>query len=109
MSTTAATVPTPSGRAIRAARKRRVRAIRHWIVAGAVTLFVTVWLLIAVVLVSGHDPVLSKSSSAAVSSQSVSSNSAGSSSSATGSSSGSSGSSGSSSQNSGGSISTRSS
>jgi cytoskeletal protein RodZ len=110
MSTTAATVPSPSGRASRAARKRRVSAIRHWIVAGAVTLFVTAWLLIAVVLVSGHDPVLSKSSSAAVSSQGVSSNSAGSSSSVTGSSSGSSGSSsGSSSQNSGGSISTRSS
>jgi cytoskeletal protein RodZ len=109
MSTTAASVPTPPGRAIRAARQRRVRAIRHWIVAGAVTLFVIVWLLIAVVLVSGHDPALSKSSSSAVSSQSVSSNSAGSSSSVTGSASGSSGSSGSSSQNSGGSISTRSS
>jgi cytoskeletal protein RodZ len=109
MSTTAASVPTPSGPVIRAARKRRVRAIRHWIVAGAVTLFVTVWLLIAVVLVSGRDPALSKTSSAAVSTQSGSSNSAGSSSSLTSSSSGSSGSSPSISQNSSGSISTRSS
>ena len=73
MGNATASLPHPSGPAIRAARKRRVRAIRHWVVAGAVTLFVAVWLLIAVVLVSGHDPALSKTSSAAASTGSVSS------------------------------------
>jgi hypothetical protein len=56
--------------AIRSARARRVRSIRRWALAGAATLFVTVWLLIAVVLVSGHDPALSKSSSSSASNQS---------------------------------------
>jgi cytoskeletal protein RodZ len=40
----------------------RVRTIRHRVVAGAVALFVAVWLLIAITLVSGHDPALAKRS-----------------------------------------------
>ena len=75
MSTATAASPYPPPGARRAARQRRVRAIRRWILAGAVTLFVAVWLLITVVLVSGHDPALSKSMGAAVSTPSVSSSS----------------------------------
>jgi hypothetical protein len=36
----------------------RVRTIRRRVVAGAVALFVTVWLLIAITLIYGHDPAL---------------------------------------------------
>jgi cytoskeletal protein RodZ len=50
--------------AMRAARLRRASMIRRRIVGGSVALFVAAWLLIAVVLVSGHDPALAKRSSA---------------------------------------------
>jgi hypothetical protein len=48
----------------------RVRTIRHRVVAGAVALFVALWLLIAITLINGHDPALasqaaSKTTSAA--------------------------------------------
>jgi hypothetical protein len=43
---------------IRQARTARIRLIRRRIAAGAVTLFIAVWALIAVVLVTGHDPAL---------------------------------------------------
>jgi len=52
------------GQAMRTARLRRASMIRRRIVSGAVALFVAAWLLIAVVLVSGHDPALAKRSSA---------------------------------------------
>jgi hypothetical protein len=39
-------------------RRQRARRLRRSVIAGAVTLFVTAWLLIAVVLASGHDPAL---------------------------------------------------
>ena len=52
------------GQAMRGARLRRASMIRRRIVSGAVALFVAAWLLIAVVLVSGHDPALAKRSSA---------------------------------------------
>jgi cytoskeletal protein RodZ len=52
------------GRAMRDARLARARMIRRRIVGGAVALFVAAWLLITVVLVSGHDPALAKQSSA---------------------------------------------
>ena len=52
------------GQAMRSARLRRASMIRRRIVGGAVALFVAAWLLIAVVLVSGHDPALAKRSSA---------------------------------------------
>ena len=38
--------------------------IRRRIIAGSVALFVAAWLLITIVLVSGHDPALAKQSSA---------------------------------------------
>ena len=52
------------GQAIRAARLSRTRMIRRRIISGAVALFVASWLLITIVLVSGHDPALAKRSSA---------------------------------------------
>lgn len=52
------------GQAIRAARLSRTRMIRRRIMSGAVALFVASWLLITIVLVSGHDPALAKQSSA---------------------------------------------
>jgi cytoskeletal protein RodZ len=60
-------LPTPQGepqtRSARAlatsrARRRRARSIRRAIIGGALSLFVAAWLLIAIVLVSGHDPAL---------------------------------------------------
>ena len=52
------------GQAMRAARLARARMIRRRIIGGAVALFVASWLLITIVLVSGHDPALAKRSSA---------------------------------------------
>jgi hypothetical protein len=48
------------GSEIRAARAQRVRTIRRTVLAGAVALFLATWMLIAVVLVSGHDPALAR-------------------------------------------------
>lgn len=63
--------PRERGAAIRSARAARVRAIRRRVVGGGVALFVAVWLLIAVVLVSGHDPALAARKTARVSSPST--------------------------------------
>ena len=52
------------GAAMRTARLRRASMIRRRIIGGAVALFVASWLLITIVLVSGHDPALAKRSSA---------------------------------------------
>lgn len=66
--------------AIRDARRARVRSIRHRVVAGVVALFIATWLLIAVVLVTGHDPALArqtaKSTTTATTSSNVSSSAA---------------------------------
>jgi uncharacterized membrane protein YgcG len=43
---------------IRQARLARVRMIRRRVVAGTVALFVATWLLITLMLVTGHDPAL---------------------------------------------------
>jgi hypothetical protein len=53
------------GQALRDTRLARAKSIRRRIIAGAVALFVASWLLITLVLVSGHDPALAKRSSAA--------------------------------------------
>jgi hypothetical protein len=65
--------------AIRQARHARVRMIRRRVIAGVVALFIATWLLITVMLVTGHDPALARQTakSAATSSQ-VSSSSSGS-------------------------------
>jgi cytoskeletal protein RodZ len=96
------------GRAMRDARLARARMLRRRIIAGSVALFVAAWLLITVVLVSGHDPALAKQSAAstvASSSPSTSSSSGSDSTSGTSSSSDSSSSSSSSGKSSGGTVS----
>jgi type IV secretory pathway TrbL component len=45
---------------MREARRARVRMIRARVVGGSVALFLLVWSLIAVVLVTGHDPALAR-------------------------------------------------
>jgi hypothetical protein len=60
MARTTAPDPRAPGASIRSARQARVRMIRRRVVGGAVALFVAVWLLLAVTLISGHDPALAK-------------------------------------------------
>ncbi len=48
--------------AIRQARHARVRMIRKRVIAGVVALFIATWLLITVMLVTGHDPALARQS-----------------------------------------------
>lgn len=43
---------------VRQARRARTRTIRRRVATGAVALFLATWALIAVELVSGHDPAL---------------------------------------------------
>jgi cytoskeletal protein RodZ len=44
--------------ALREERARRARKIRRRVISSAVALFVAAWLMITIVLVSGHDPAL---------------------------------------------------
>jgi len=53
------------GTKIRAARRARVRMIRARVVGGSVALFLAVWSLIAVVLITGHDPALARKTAVA--------------------------------------------
>ena len=53
------------GQALRTARTARARKIRRRVISGAVALFVAGWLMITLVLVSGHDPALAKKTSTA--------------------------------------------
>jgi len=71
MTDTNAAAARARGQALRSARVARARSIRRRIVAGSMALFVAVWLLIAVALVSGHDPALAKKSAASSSSSSA--------------------------------------
>ncbi len=52
------------GQALRSERAARARKIRRRVISGAVALFVAAWLMIAIVLVSGHDPALANRTSA---------------------------------------------
>lgn len=71
--------------AFRQARLGRVRTLRRRIIAASVAVFVAAWLLITVVLVSGHDPALARNAKpAAVSSSSSSATGSGSNSSSSG-------------------------
>jgi hypothetical protein len=45
---------------LREARRARVRRIRGRVIGGSVALFLAVWMLITVVLVTGHDPALAR-------------------------------------------------
>lgn len=53
---------------IRQNRRARVRRIRGRVVGYSVALFMVVWAVIAVVLVTGHDPALSRTTAAVASS-----------------------------------------
>lgn len=59
--------------ALREARALRARTIRRRVISGALGLFVATWLLIALVLVSGHDPALAAHTTSAASSSTSSS------------------------------------
>src|SRR5690348_14437002 len=48
------------GQALREQRGARARTIRRRVISGAVAVFVAAWLMIAIVLVSGHDPALAR-------------------------------------------------
>jgi hypothetical protein len=48
------------GLRLRQARHARVRRIRARVIGGSVALFLAVWMLITVVLVTGHDPALAR-------------------------------------------------
>jgi hypothetical protein len=48
------------GNKLRQARRARVRRIRARVIGGSVALFLAVWMLITVVLVTGHDPALAR-------------------------------------------------
>ncbi|HEY5429767.1 MAG TPA: hypothetical protein VIK04_11665, partial [Solirubrobacteraceae bacterium] len=56
------------GMKLREARRARVRMIRARVVGGSVALFLAVWSLIAVVLITGHDPALAARKTVTVSS-----------------------------------------
>ncbi len=45
---------------LREARRARVRRIRARVIGGSVALFLALWMLITVVLVTGHDPALAR-------------------------------------------------
>jgi uncharacterized membrane protein YgcG len=61
--------------AIRHARHARIRMIRRRVIAGVVALFIATWLLITVMLVSGHDPALARQAASAATTSSVSTSS----------------------------------
>lgn len=61
------------GQALRSERAARARKIRRRIISGSVALFVATWLMIAIVLVSGHDPALAKRASTTSSASTVAS------------------------------------
>jgi hypothetical protein len=69
--------------AIRQARHARVRMIRRRVIAGVVALFIATWLLITVMLVTGHDPALARQTAKAISTSSQVSSSSSASSGAT--------------------------
>jgi hypothetical protein len=48
------------GLKLREARRARVRRIRARVIGGSIALFFAVWMLITVVLVTGHDPALAR-------------------------------------------------
>ena len=56
--------PAPSG--LRQARIARVHMIRPRVIASSLALFATVWMLITLMLVTGHDPALARQRTASV-------------------------------------------
>ena len=74
MTDTQAAAARARGQALRSERAVRARTIRRRVISGAVALFVAAWLMITLVLVSGHDPALSANASTASSVTTVASN-----------------------------------
>ncbi len=74
MTDTQAAAARARGQALRSARTARARSIRRRVISAAIALFVAGWLMIAVVLVSGHDPALASHTSTASSGTAVASN-----------------------------------
>jgi cobalamin biosynthesis Mg chelatase CobN len=64
---------------LREARRARVRRIRARVIGGSVALFLAVWMLITVVLVTGHDPALARKTLTQTSTPAVTTTSSGSS------------------------------
>jgi hypothetical protein len=56
---------------LREERRARVRRIRARVIGGSVALFLAVWMLITVVLVTGHDPALARKSATQSATQSA--------------------------------------
>jgi hypothetical protein len=63
---------------LREARRARVRRIRARVIGGSVALFLAVWMLITVVLVTGHDPALARKTVTQVTTPTVATTSSGS-------------------------------
>jgi hypothetical protein len=55
------------GSALRQARLVRARTLRKRLIAGALALFVATWVMITLVLISGHDPALAQRPASTVS------------------------------------------
>lgn len=62
------------GQALRSERVARARKIRRRVISGAVALFVAAWLMITLVLISGHDPALASKTSTTASVTTAASN-----------------------------------
>src|ERR1700693_202392 len=73
---TAAVDPKTLARAKLAERRRRVHKLRRTVIATAVVLFVTLWAVIFMRLVTGHDPVLAAKAQAVATTGSTSSGAA---------------------------------
>jgi cytoskeletal protein RodZ len=61
------------GQALRAERAARARRIRRRVISAALALFIAAWLMITIVLVSGHDPALASKASTVSSAPTVAS------------------------------------
>lgn len=58
--------PVPASSGLRQARIARVHSIRRRAIAASVALFVAVWMLLTLMLVTGHDPALARQRTATV-------------------------------------------
>jgi hypothetical protein len=63
--------------AIRESRRRRARMIRRRVTGGMLALFVATWLLITLLLVTGHDPALARLAAAQTAAQAAGAQTAG--------------------------------
>jgi hypothetical protein len=52
--------PSPASSGLRQARIARVHTIRRRVISASLAMFVAIWMLITLVLVTGHDPALAR-------------------------------------------------